>query len=286
MFQDEFLHFLRKERLGEVLQVFVVSGGSINDAYRLETTSGTYFLKANCAKSFPNMFEAEAKGLELLSSSSFKIPKPIATMVSGSKQLLLLEWVEQDGAKHGLWNEFGRCLAELHAISNTHFGLNHDNYIGSLPQRNTAHGTWAEFYREERLILQMKLAEKNGQLTSKMKRGFDALFAELENIFPKEKPSLLHGDLWSGNMMVAKNGVPCIFDPAVYYGHREMDMAMMALFGGFRDSWVEAYNEVYPLEHGWRERIPIGQLYPLMVHVNLFGGGYGRSVENILSRFR
>jgi len=131
----------------------------------------------------------------------------------------------------------------------------------------------------------MRLAEKSGSLSSKMKAGFNALFNQLEEIYPTEKPALLHGDLWSGNMMVAANGSPCIFDPAVYYGHREMDLAMMALFGGYGDSWIDAYNEVYPLENGWQERIEIGQLYPLMVHVNLFGGSYARSVESILQKF-
>ena len=176
-------------------------------------------------------------------------------------------------------------LAELHLQSSERFGLDHDNYIGSLPQQNSEHDSWVEFYRDERLISQMKLAEMGGRLTSKMKQGFDSLFLELENLFPNEKPSLLHGDLWSGNMMVAEDGSPSIFDPAVYYGHREMDLAMMALFGGFGDSWVSAYNELYPLEADWQERIPLGQLYPLMVHVNLFGGGYAGSVERILHQF-
>jgi fructosamine-3-kinase len=108
---------------------------------------------------------------------------------------------------------------------------------------------------------------------------------KLEDIYSEEKPSLLHGDLWSGNLMVSSKGSPCIFDPAVYYGHREMDLAMMSLFGGFGNYWVEAYNEIYPLENGWEERLVIGQLYPLMVHVNLFGGTYARSVESILQKF-
>ncbi|MCB9191718.1 MAG: fructosamine kinase family protein [Flavobacteriales bacterium] len=284
-FREELGEFLSLQNLGKLLAQQTVTGGSINDAFKIETTSGTYFLKANCAKTYPNMFEAETKGLELLSNSSFRIPKPMALSVSASKQFLLLEWVDKGSPKTGFWDDFGRNLAEMHSISNTQFGLNLDNYIGSLPQRNSEHGTWTDFYREERLVPQMNLAEKNGQLTSRMQHGFEALFGELEDIFPKEKPSLLHGDLWSGNMMVASDGSPCIFDPAVYYGHREMDLAMMALFGGFGDAWIGAYNEVYPLENGWKERIAIGQLYPLMVHVNLFGGGYRRSVENILSRF-
>lgn len=285
MFHDEFLQLLRRRGLGELLGISTVSGGSINEAYQLEMAPGNFFLKTNRADLFPNMFEAEANGLELLSKSAFKIPEPLLITESDGEQYLVMEWIEKGSTKPDFWDEFGRCLAGLHTISSKDFGLDRNNYIGSLHQSNTEHGTWADLYREERLIPQMKMAEANGNLTSTMKGGFDTLFRELENIYPIEKPSLIHGDLWSGNMMVAANGTPCIYDPAVYYGHREMDLGMMALFGGFGSEWIDAYNEVYPLESGWQERIPIGQLYPLMVHVNLFGGGYGRSVEAILQRF-
>lgn len=271
--------------IGNLVSQKSVSGGSINDAFRVETKQDKFFLKVNSASRFPNMFEAEKRGLELLGQSSFVIPKPLNVGEVGETQFILMEWIEQGAPISSFWDSFGRSLAELHLLSSDQFGLDHDNYIGSLPQKNSEHTSWSDFYREERLFPQMKLAEKKGQLTSKMTTGFDALFRELVNLFPSEKPSLLHGDLWSGNMMIAQNGLASIFDPAVYYGHREMDLAMMALFGGFGESWVEAYNEVYPLESGWQERIPLGQLYPLMVHVNLFGGGYASSVERILSQF-
>lgn len=283
--QANLREFLENQNVGGLHSIQSVSGGSINDAYKLETSSGTFFLKTNSASRFPKMFEAETQGLKLLSASEFTIPKPITTATLENDQFILMEWIEKGVPKEKFWDEFGRSLAKLHSLSNQHFGLDHNNYIGSLPQSNSENETWADFYRSKRLLPQMKLAENNGRLTSGMKRGFDALFQELENIFPKEKPSLVHGDLWSGNMMVAANGSPCIFDPAVYYCNRETDLAMMALFGGFGDSWVEAYNEVYPLENGWRDRIPIGQLYPLMVHVNLFDGGYGSDVESILRKF-
>ncbi len=271
--------------LGRFLSQKPISGGSINDAYQIETTQGKFFLKLNNANRYPNMFEMELKGLELLGQSSFVVPKPRNVGVHNGTLFLLMDWIEQGSPDHDFWEVFGRSLAELHQLSAKRFGLSHDNYIGSLPQSNSERDTWAEFYRDERLIPQLKLAEKGGALTVKMKRGFDALFLELENLIPIEKPSLLHGDLWSGNMMVAEYGSPSIFDPAVYYGHREMDLAMMALFGGFGESWVDAYNEVYLLQPGWHERIEIGQLYPLMVHVNLFGGGYAGSVERILNEF-
>jgi hypothetical protein len=262
-----------------------VSGGSINTAYHIVTSEGRFFLKLNHAGRFPNMFEAESKGLMLLGKSSFVVPKPLKVGVLDDKQFIVMEWVEQGSPQSGFWNRFGQQLAQLHLITSDRFGLNHDNYIGSLPQRNSSRNSWTEFYRDERLLVQMELASANGQLTEKMRQGFQSLFKHIDDLYPNEPPSLLHGDLWSGNLMVTGNGEPCIYDPAVYYGHREMDLAMMALFGGFGESWVEAYDEVYPLEVGWRERIAIGQLYPLMVHVNLFGGSYGQSVEAILKRF-
>ncbi len=270
---------------GTLKGVLPVSGGSINDAFRVETNRGMFFLKMNSASRYPGMFDAEARGLGLLSVSGFAVPEPIATGLVGEHQFILMQWMEKGGPGSDLWSLFGTALARMHRETAQDFGLDHDNYIGSLPQSNTEHTTWADLYREARLIPQMELAERSGRLSSRLKRGFDALFNQLDGLFPVEKPALLHGDLWSGNMMVGPAGTPCIFDPAVYYGHREMDLAMMALFGGFGHDWVESYNEVYPLEPGWKQRIPIGQLYPLMVHVNLFGGGYARSVENVLQNY-
>ena len=283
-FPLDFLELLRAEGFGTAIGAVQVSGGSINEAFRLDTDTGAFFLKRNSATRFPNMFEAEATGLKLLSRSTFKVPQPLLITESQEIQYILMDWVEEGPPTTTLWLQFGTSLANMHSLT-TRFGLDHDNYIGSLPQSNRGHESWWAFYREERLLPQLKLAESNGRLTASMAHGFDALFKHLDQLFPEEPPALLHGDLWSGNFMVSSDGQPCIFDPAVYYGHREMDLAMMALFGGFGNGWVQAYNEVYPLESGWHERIPIGQLYPLMVHVNLFGGGYVSDVENILQKF-
>ncbi len=270
----------------QIVRLNPVSGGSINDAYQIQTESQNFFLKVNSADQFPNMFDGEKNGLNLLSRAHiFQIPKPLFVRRIDDKQILLMEWIEQGTPKPDFWEQFGRGLAELHGISADKFGLDQSNFIGSLSQSNNWKTTWAEFYREERLRPQMELAARAGQLSSKMKLGFNGLFKRLDGLFPKEPPSLLHGDLWSGNMMVSASGKPCIFDPAVYFGHREMDLAMMALFGGFGNAWVDAYNEIYPLENSWKGRIPLGQLYPLMVHVNLFGGSYARSVESILQKF-
>ncbi len=271
--------------LGLVQNIRSVSGGSINKAFQIETYSETFFLKVNSTSRHPNMFETESAGLLLLSKSDFIVPKPKLVGVKEDAQFILMEWIEQGPESSDFWNDFGRYLANLHLQNWDKFGLDYDNYIGSLSQTNSWQNSWSEFYARERLIPQMELASQNGQLSPKMKSGFESLFKRLDGIYPKEAPSLLHGDLWSGNLMVTANGQPCIFDPAVYYGHREMDLALMSLFGGFGNYWVEAYNDIYPLENGWEERLVIGQLYPLMVHANLFGGAYARSVETILQKF-
>lgn len=271
--------------LGDFLTSRTITGGSINEVFLIESTEGKYFLKLNNAGRFPNMFETEKRGLELLSQSPFKVPLPLKVGICNNSQYILMNFIEPGAPGLGFWQQFGRDLAGLHLLSSKQFGLDHDNYIGSLSQSNEELDTWAEFYRTERLLPQIKLAQKSGKLTAKMKIGFDELLKRIDEVYPTEPPSLLHGDLWSGNMMITTTGEPCLFDPAVYYGHREMDLAMMALFGGFGEEWVQSYNEIYPLEHGWRERIPLGQLYPLMVHVNLFGSGYSSQVEAILQKF-
>ena len=271
--------------LGKLKHFSAVHGGDINEAYRVETDQEILFLKINSRNHFPKMFEAEQKGLMLLSDSAFTVPKPKVVGELGDYQFLIMQWIEKGNPSSDFWQQFGRSLAQLHKTESDNFGLDYDNYIGSLQQSNTPHKTWSDFYREERLRPQMQLASKNGLLSHTMSHGFDVLFNRLDEIYPTKKPALVHGDLWSGNMMPALKGNPCIYDPAVYFGHREMDLAMMALFGGFGEKWVDTYNAVYPLENGWQDRLEISQLYPLMVHVSLFGASYARRVETILQKF-
>src|SRR6185369_76069 len=165
----------------------------------------------------------------------------------------------------------------------------HDNFIGRLPQMNAQlddpRAGWAAFYRQRRLEPQLRRAADRGLASARMRRGFDRLFATLETLVgPDEVPARLHGDLWGGNLMCDAAGAPCLIDPAVYGGHREIDLAMMRLFGGFGPRVFAAYDEAWPLADGHEARVDLYQLYPLMVHVNLFGGGYGASVESALAR--
>lgn len=263
-----------------------ISGGCINDAKKLRTTAGDFFVKVNSAVRYPAMFKAEAKGLELLKSANeIYVPEVIGIGEYGGQQFLVTEFVESAVIAPNFWSDFGTSLARLHKHSNSVFGLDEDNYIGSLPQSNKKFNNWADFFIESRLAPQLKLARDKGLVGDKLTTHFESLYKRLDEIFPKEPPALLHGDLWSGNFMVSGEGRACIIDPAVYYGHREMDIAMTRLFGGFGAELYTAYNQEYPMEKGWEARLDICNLYPLLVHVNLFGGGYVSQVSSIVGQF-
>ncbi len=267
-------------------EVRSVGGGCINEACMLKTSVGNYFLKYNSATSFPAMFEKEAAGLKILSDTqTITVPRVIQHSQAGKYAFLLLQYIENGNAGGNFWNEFGTKLADLHRNTNTYFGLDHDNYIGSLVQKNNPHPDFTSFFILQRLEPQLELARNKGAFNFSDTRYFDSLFRSLHNIIPSEKPSLIHGDLWSGNFMVTPEGSPCLVDPAVYYGHREADIAMSLLFGGFNNSFYEAYNQAWPMEKGWQKRTDILNLYPLLVHVNLFGGGYAGQVLRIIRQF-
>lgn len=264
-----------------------IGGGSINEAYRLNTTAGIFFLKYNIAIRFPGMFTVEARGLTLLKEADcIDVPEVVHFSNTGNYSFLLLNFIQGNSQTPDFWHTFGTNLARLHRKTATVFGLDHDNFIGSLPQSNRNHPNWIEFLINERLNPQMKMAVDSGMLNTTDVKLLDFLYKRLPEIIPVEPPSLLHGDLWSGNFITGNTGKPCIIDPAVYYGHRETDLGMTRLFGGFPQTFYEAYNAEWPLEPGWQQRIPINQLYPLLVHVNLFGGGYCSQVRQILNSIK
>jgi fructosamine-3-kinase len=180
-------------------------------------------------------------------------------------------------------HDFGRSLARLHRHTTGYFGHELDNYMGSLPQSNKKHTSWNSFFVEERLKRQVSLA--NVYFSSSDFAAFERLYVRLDELLPVEPPALLHGDLWGGNYMVAPDGKACLIDPAVYYGHREVDIAMTTLFGGFDESFYTSYLEEYPLEKGWQKRLDIFKLYPLLIHLNLFGSVYLESILSIIRRF-
>ena len=263
-----------------------VGGGSINDAYRLNTNEGPFFAKVNHAGRFPSMFEAEADGLRRLrAAASLRVPEVIATGEDHEDGYILMEWIEAGRKGEVFWSSFGRGLAELHQHTQERFGLDRDNYIGSLVQYNATAADWVSFFIQQRMEPMLRMARDHRHLGAATMFRFERLFGKLHELFPVEAPALLHGDLWSGNFLCDADGRAVLIDPAVYYGHREMDIAMTRLFGGFDPALVDAYNDAWPMEAGWEERIDLCNLYPLLVHVNLFGGGYGAQVEAVLRRF-
>jgi len=263
-----------------------LGGGSINQVYFLSTSKGSFCIKFNQAEAFPGMFQAEARGLSLIESSdAIRVPSVIEAVTLTNYSYLLLEYLEPFRKIQDFMVEFGHSLARLHMNTNTDFGLDHDNYIGSLPQQNRWYDDWISFFVEERLGYQISLARKSGLLPYDTMKQFQRLFPRLKSYFPKEKPALIHGDLWSGNFIVSEKGKPCLIDPAVYYGHRETDIAMTTLFGGFSSDFYSSYNEVFPMEQGWKGRMDLYNLYPLLVHLNLFGTGYLRLIYQVLKKY-
>ena len=188
-------------------------------------------------------------------------------------------------AKKDIWENFGRELAMMHKQPQEYFGSNEDNYIGSLDQNNDPHDEWHSFYAECRLKPLVKKLFDAGDFSVTDIRVADIFCNNLRTIFPNESPSFLHGDLWAGNYMISSSGYVAIFDPAVYCGHREMDIGMTKLFGGFDQRFYDSYNETYPLENGWEKRLQLTQLYPLLVHAVLFDGHYISQVKHIFSAF-
>ncbi|MBW6491452.1 MAG: fructosamine kinase family protein [Lentimicrobium sp.] len=282
---EQINHWLLTE-LGETKGISsskVISGGCINDCLSIKTENYTFFIKYNFSDKFPGMFDAEAKGLELLRyTGCIRIPKVIYRGTSGIYSFLLLEFIEEGRQPAYFWEAFGKNLAKLHKTSHTYFGLDHDNYIGSIPQKNHAHLAWDEFLAEQRLLPLVKQSFDYKLLNAEDVRSFDRFIGNLRNLLPGEIPSLLHGDLWSGNFLVTSEGEVCLIDPAVYFGHREMDIAMTKLFGGFSPEFYQSYNQEYPLEKGWEKRVEINQLYPLLVHLLLFGAAYAGQIRRIL----
>jgi protein-ribulosamine 3-kinase len=263
-----------------------LSGGSINRVFRLDTSSGHYCLKYNHREAFPGMFEKERMGLDILrEAGSIRVPGVIHTGLTDTYSYILLEYIRAEKTLPSFMADFGMSLARLHRHTAAEFGLDHDNYMGSMVQHNDRHRDWTEFFVTERLERQLKDARDSHYFTPVDIACFQRMYGRLDDIFPKEKPSLIHGDLWNGNYIVSETGRACLIDPAVYYGHREADIAMTTLFGGFSGDFYSAYDGEFRMEKGWRERLDIYNLYPLLIHLNLFGEGYLGSIVRIIRRF-
>lgn len=268
---------------------FGLGGGCINNAQRLETSAGDFFVKWNAAP-LPRLFEAEAAGLRALhKAGAIQVPQPIAhgNGANGVPPYLLTTYIQQGTRASDFSEDFGRRFARLHRQGTAEkFGFDHDNYLGSTPQENGWADNWVEFWRERRLGYQLRLAEKNGYGGELQKLG-GKLMGRLEEYIsePNEPPALLHGDLWGGNYITGPDGYAAIIDPAAYYGRREADLAMTRLFGGFDTRFYKAYEEEWPLADGKEARLDLYMLYHVLNHLNLFGGGYQGQCISIMRRY-
>ncbi len=260
-----------------------VGGGSINRAFKLRSEQGPLFLKVNEASAL-EMFEAEAAGLQTLAQAqAVRVPAIVAVGAVAQTAYLVSEWIDFAPKSDAAERRLGTDLAFQHRSTQSEFGWDRDNTIGSTPQINAPMGDWQTFFRERRLRYQLDLAECNG-LPAETATDVERLLEKSASLLDGYEPeaSLLHGDLWGGNWAATMDGAPVIFDPAVYYGDREADLAMTRLFGGFGKAFYEAYERAWPLAPGWERRVEFYNLYHLLNHFNLFGVGYLASVQRAL----
>jgi protein-ribulosamine 3-kinase len=273
--------------LSHMIDFISIGGGSINQTYRLSSSHHTIFCKVNSASKFPHLFQREKNGLNLIKKQNFiKVPEVIDCFEAEGCQVLLLEWIKTGERTESFWKKLGEQLAALHQVSNNYFGSEEDNYMGSVLQTNKPSNNWINFFVQQRLQpLILKCANQN-LLSTKHQQQFENLCQFLSNIFEKElKPVLLHGDLWSGNYMCNEMSEPVLIDPAVYFGHPSVDMGMTTLFGGFRPSFYEAYNYHFPFPSNYLEQWELCNLYPLLIHLHLFGSSYLAQIEQTLHKF-
>jgi fructosamine-3-kinase len=276
------IHFNTKITLVDVKQVY---GGDINKTFQLTTSAGRYFIKTN-DHAPKDMFEKEFNGLRLLKQCNhIAVPEALFFGEKDEVRFLVMEFIAKGNPANDFWKQFATGLASLHKQTQAKFGLNENNYIGSLQQENNYCSTWAEFYNIHRVMPLVKKAFDENKYSKQDTQMAEKLCSKFDLLFPVDAPALLHGDLWGGNFMVNETGLAVIYDPAVYYGHREMDIAMTLLFGGFDKKLYLHYNEIFPLEKNWLQRIELCQLYPLLVHLVLFGGHYYSSVMSIIKKY-
>jgi fructosamine-3-kinase len=266
-----------------------VGGGDISSAARVDWADGRQGFVKWRADGLAGLFTAERRGLERLrSANALRVPEVLAQREAASDgpAFILMTWLGRGSERPGVAEALGRGLAALHRVTHDAYGLDYDNFIGANPQPNQPATDWVAFFREQRLGFQMELAGRNGYLAPARSQRLAKLLARLDDWLPPQPPaSLLHGDLWGGNWLVTAAGEPALIDPAVYYGHRETDLAFTELFGGFPGAFYAAYNQAWPLEPAYRERKDLYNLYHLLNHLNLFGEGYGGGVDAVLRRY-
>ena len=259
-----------------------VSGGCINQGYKISGDNTEYFVKLNDASQV-EMFAAEALGLkQMYATQTITVPQPICWGTAENSSYIVLQWLDLVRGNNSSWTEMGRQLAAMHREGKgDRFGWSRNNTIGSTPQVNTWIDNWADFFAEQRIGYQLKLAKRRGGNFPDLSKVVNAVRNKLADRQPQA--SLLHGDLWSGNAAIATDGAPVILDPATYYGDREADLAMTELFGGFPTAFYNGYNQTWQLDSGYQQRKSIYNLYHILNHFNIFGGGYANQAQRIIN---
>jgi protein-ribulosamine 3-kinase len=276
------LEWLLEKEYGALQSSQPVSGGCINHGMRLFTAAGsTFFLKVNSSLP-PDVFRLEAEGLAALRKAGGpRLPQPLLH----GPDFLLLEDLTPAPRQPDFWPVLGEQLAVLHHHTSSRFGFAHDNYLGATAQPNPWVEDGHEFFAEHRLMFQARLAQRRGYFQNEELRLAERMCRRLPELAPSQPAALIHGDLWSGNVISDRAGRPAVIDPAAYYGWAEAELGMTALFGGFPESFYRAYELAHPLAPGWRKRLEIYNLYHLLNHLNLFGRGYYGEVVAILRRY-
>lgn len=288
---DQLVQFFERVLLrsfGQELEVedyALVTGGDINTAVCIQCKEGNFFLKFR-ADAPAAMFEAEARGLDLLRvAGGAATPGVVGFGEADGYGYLMLEFIESQVPSRSYWDQLGTTMATLHQHQHANHGLGYDNFLGTLDQPNEVHTSWPEFWAMQRVLPLAGRALLNETMPLELFKRLEQLNKRLPDLLPADETSLLHGDFWSGNVMPNEHGKPVLYDPAVYYGHREVDIAMTRLFGGFPSAFYHAYQEVWPLLPGWADRLEVYNLYPLLVHLNLFGVAYLPGIDKVLKRF-
>ena len=272
----------------DVLEMRSVHGGSVSEAYRIRTPSGTFFVKHNSEHIGQALFDAEVLGLKKMAAT-----KTVVTpnLLLHHKDLLIIDWVDTGRQTAVFWENFGRTLAELHKVPQSHFGFESNNFIGRAQQINTPMisakkpRAWFEFFKDYRLKHQLGLAKKDLSFPENLANAIEVIIRDLDGFLggvEEEPPALIHGDLWSGNYLADRNGQAVLLDPSCSYSHREMEFGMLKLFGNCAKPFYEAYHSAYPLQDGWERRVQVYKLYHLLNHFNLFGASYLSSIGGVL----
>lgn len=287
--QYQFIAQILSKHTGESTQIDDFQffyGGNFNLAVRLRVKNTEYFIKWTQGD-HQGLFEAEAKNLQMIhATDAIQVPQVLGVGQLDEKEYLMMECIESADKHANYWHDFGEKLAHLHKnTSSLGHGLDYTNFIGAATQENSWKKDGVEFFIENRLNKQVDRALYDRKITPELAENFQRLYEKLPDLLPHEAPALIHGDLWSGNAMVNEQGLVTLVDPCCYYGLREAELAFTTMFGGFDTKFYEAYHATFPIEKGFHERIPLYNLYPLMVHVNLFGEGYLPAVNKILASY-